>query len=204
MVLIASVVEELNMQKTQTNEYTIDLVELGKTLLRNKWGILQIAFVCGVIAVLIALFFVTPQCEANASFYVNNSVAATQNSASSINNADLTAAHTLVNTYGVILKSRMVLTEIIDKAGLSYTPGELGRMITAHAINDTEVMSVVVKSSSPSEAERIANTIMEILPEKIADVVTGSSVKVVDYAVVPTSKSSPSVKNTLRSEYFWG
>src|SRR5699024_186342 len=37
------------------------------------------------------------------------------------------------------------------------------------------------------------NTIADVLPDKISDIVEGSSVRVVDYAVVPVFPVSPSV-----------
>ena len=43
------------------------------------------------------------------------------------------------------------------------------------------------------EAERIANCIAELLPGRISEIVEGSSVKIVDYAIVPSHKSSPSI-----------
>ena len=47
------------------------------------------------------------------------------------------------------------------------------------------------------EAELIANTIAKLLPDRIAEIVDGSSVRIVDYAIVPAHRSSPSfVKNT--------
>ena len=71
-------------------------------------------------------------------------------------------------------------------------------MIEAGAVNSTEVFSISVTSASPEEAEKIANTIAELLPNRIADIVEGSSVRIVDYAVVPSKKTSPSLsKNTM-------
>ena len=44
----------------------------------------------------------------------------------------------------------------------------------------------------------IVDTIVKILPDRIADIVDGSSVRVVDHAVLPTQRSSPSyTKYTL-------
>ena len=43
----------------------------------------------------------------------------------------------------------------------------------------------------------IANTIAKILPDRISEIVDGSSVRIVDYAIIPSHRSSPSmVKNT--------
>ena len=66
-------------------------------------------------------------------------------------------------------------------------------MIEAGAVNETEVFSIEVTSADPEEAERIANCVAEVLPDRIAEIVEGSSVKIVDYAIVPSEKSSPSI-----------
>jgi len=91
-----------------------------------------------------------------------------------------------------------VLEEIISKAQLDLTYEELSAMITAESVSSTEVFEVVITDTDPYRAEKIANTIAGILPEKISYIVEGSSVKIVDFAVVPAAKSSPSLtKNTL-------
>jgi len=48
-----------------------------------------------------------------------------------------------------------------------------------------------VTSPDPEEAEKIADTIVEILPDRIAEIVDGSSVRLVDHAVRATRRSSP-------------
>ena len=60
-------------------------------------------------------------------------------------------------------------------------------------MNSTEVFSIEVTSPDPGEAEKIANTIAELLPSRISQIVEGSSAKIVDYAVVPSQKASPSL-----------
>ena len=133
----------------------------------------------------------------DALMYVNNSGISLGSTSFSISSADLTAAQKLVNTYVVILKSRTALTEVIEKAGLDYSYEKLKSMISASAVNSTEVFEIVVTSPSPTEAEKIANTIAVVLPGKIADIVNGSDVRIVDYAVVPSHRHSPSyTRNT--------
>ncbi len=66
-------------------------------------------------------------------------------------------------------------------------------MVTATSVNGTEIFEIEVTSADPQEAELLANTIAQVLPDKISDVVEGSSVRIVDYAVVPTTKASPSI-----------
>ena len=45
--------------------------------------------------------------------------------------------------------------------------------------------------------ELIANTVAKILPDRIAEIVDGTSVRIVDYAIIPSRRSGPNiVKNT--------
>ena len=81
---------------------------------------------------------------------------------------------------------------MIEEAELDYTYQELKNMVHAGSVNGTEVFEIVATSSDPAEAELIVRTITEILPDRISDIVDGSSVRIVDTAVLPTQRSSPS------------
>ena len=185
---------------TETNDTieTIDLREIFGVLLHRAWAIVLVALICGALTFGYTLFFVDPQYQASTLLYVNNSDISVGATSFSISNADLTAAQKLVDTYVVILKSRTALNEVIEEAGVDYTYEELSEMITAAAVNNTEIFEIVVTSTDASEAEHIANTIADVLPDKIADIVNGSDVRIVDYAVVPAHRYSPSyTKNTV-------
>ena len=87
----------------------------------------------------------------------------------------------------------MTLEQVIEQENLSYDYETLSDMIEPGAVNSTEVFEIQVTSADPEEAERIANCIAELLPGRISEIVEGSSVKIVDYAIVPSQKSSPSI-----------
>ena len=180
--------------KTNTNEfYELDLIQWLKALWRKAWAIVLAAAIGGGAAFSVAAFMVTPLYETEALMYVNNSSFSVGSTSFSISNSELSAAQNLVDTYIIILKSRTTLNAVIEEAGLDYSYSQLKSMLHAEAVNGTEVFSVRVTSSNPAEAELIANTITHVLPDAIADVVDGSSVRIVDYAVIPSTKSSPSV-----------
>lgn len=188
--------ERLMNSQTETMD-EINLRELFGALLRRWWAIVLAIVIFGAAAFGYTYFLVDPQYQSSTLLYVNNSDISVGSTSFSISNADLTAAQKLVETYVVILKSRTVLNEVIEEAGLNCSYEQLKSMITASAVNSTEVFEVVVTSGSPMEAERIANTIAALLPDKIADIVAGSDVRIVDYAVVPSHRSSPSyTRNT--------
>ena len=185
---------EYPVEKTHNpnnEEMVIDLVQLAKALWRRAWAILLAMVVFGGAAFSYAYFIITPLYKASAMLYVNNSSLSV--GSTKVDLSDLNAAQSLVDTYIVILKTRTTLEEVIETAGLSYDYETLSKMIEAGAVNSTEVFSIEVTSPDPAEAERIANTIAELLPDRIAEIVDGSSVRIVDYAVVPSQKSSPSI-----------
>lgn len=178
-------------------EDTIDLLELAKALWKNILAIALAAVLVGSAAFGVTAFLLEPQYQATASLYVNNSSFSLGSTSFSISSADLSTSNSLVSVYLYILKSRTTMEEVIREADLSYTPGELGEMISSKGISNTGAFEVTVTSANPSEVELIANTIAKILPERISDIVDGSSVRVVDYAIVPARRSGPSlVKNT--------
>ena len=176
----------------------IDLLALARAVWKRIWAVIAAVLVGAAAAFSYAEFFITPLYEAKAMLYVNNSSISVGSTSSSISSGDLTAAQSLVQTYIVILKSRQSLEAVIEQAELPYTYEQLASMVSASAVNETEIFEVTVTDADPEEAELIANTIADILPDKIAEIVEGSSVRIVDYAVVPAYPVSPSVtKYTL-------
>lgn len=181
------------MTPKETQYMEIDLMRIAKAILHRAWAVVVVTIAAAAVAFAYAAFVITPMYKATAMMYVNNSSLSVGSTSFSIQAGDLSAAKSLVDTYTVILKTRRTLEAVIEKAGLSMDYETLYRMVVAKAVNDTEVFSIEVTSSDPQEAEVIANTIASVLPEKISGIVEGSSVRVVDYAVVPSRKSSPSV-----------
>lgn len=179
------------------DEDTIDLLELARALWKNILIIALVAVLVGAAAFGYTAFLVEPSYQATASLYVNNSSFSLGATNFSISAAELNASNSLVSVYLYILKSRTTMEDVIKEADLSYTPEKLSQMVSAKGINSTGAFEVTVTSSNPAEAELIANTIAKILPDRIAEIVDGSSVRIVDYAIIPSHRSGPSmVKNT--------
>ena len=183
------------MQNQSENlEFEIDLLHILKLLLRKSWLIILAALVCAGALLSYAVFAVAPSYEAYAMMYVNN----TSSNDSSISNSDLSAAKSLLDIYVVILKSQTTLEEVIQQAGLDCSVRELSNRVSANSVNGTEIFRITAVGSNPKEAKLIVDTILDVLPERISSIVDGSSVRIVDTADLPTSRSSPSyAKYTL-------
>ena len=176
----------------------VNLRHLLDVLMNKAWMVASAALVGAVLTFLGTFFFITPKYQSAAMFYVNNNAISVGNASVSISNGDLVTSRGLVDSYIVILNTRSTLNDVLDYAGSSRTYGELKSMISASAVNETEIFRVSVESPNPQEAERLANAIAYILPKRINTIIEGTSAKIVDAAVIPSAPSSPSyVTNTL-------
>ncbi|MBQ9116879.1 MAG: hypothetical protein IJY04_07620 [Clostridia bacterium] len=163
-------------------EIEINLGDILAVLLKRWWMILLVTLLCGALVFGYAYITYTPVYQSTAKMYVNNDASDIGNMVS-ISQSDIMAAQQLVNTYCQIIESRLTLEAVIKEAELSYTYEQLLSMISCGSVNETEVFYISVVCGDPGEAKAITNTIVKVLPEKITDVVEGSSVRTVDEAV---------------------
>ena len=76
---------------------------------------------------------------------------------------------------------------------MDYSYGQLKSMISASAVSETEIFQITVTARDPREAAKIANCISEILPKRVADIIDGASMEVVDSAVPDLQRVAPSI-----------
>ncbi len=181
-------------KKNNTQEYyVIDFLHIVRTVWRRIWAVILVGVIGAVIGFSYSAFLIPPKYSSSIMLYVNNSSFSLGSSNFSISSSDLTAAQSLVNTYMVILENKTTLDQVIDKTGLDYTYLDLYEMIDSEAVDETEILRVTVTTEDPYESEKIANTIAVVLPERISEIIEGSSMKVVDLGFVNNNKVSPSI-----------
>jgi capsular polysaccharide biosynthesis protein len=73
----------------------------------------------------------------------------------------------LAATYGPMLYSRSVLDAVIEKLGLEISLADLGKLIQANAIANTQLLQVSVQDSEQAQAILMANTLAETFVEQI-------------------------------------
>lgn len=183
--------KDFSTLKSKIEAREIDLGRIFKGIWKKAWMVALISVLCAVLALTGTLYFIAPQYQSSAMFYVNNN-SKPSGLSPTLTYADITAAKSLVDTYLVILNTRESIEQVIDYTGLDLSYGEVKGMISAEGLNETEVFRVVVTSTDPELSAAVATAIAKVLPGRIAEVVEGTSAQVVDTPVVPTSKSGPS------------
>lgn len=186
-------------EKIKNNEeLEIDLQRLFNALLKRSWLIGIVAVASAILVLLGTIFFVTPTYQSAAMFYVNNTDISVGSTKVSLTASDISASRGLVDTYIVILNTRETMLDVIDYAGVNLSYERIKGMISAAAVDETEVFRVTVTSPDPYQAEQIANAVAYILPKRISTIIDGSAAKVVDAAVAASSPSAPNyTKNTI-------
>lgn len=182
----------------RNEEMIVDVQRLLKAVLSKLWLLLAVSVLGAVFFFAGTCFLIAPKYESAAMFYVNNNALSMGDTSFSISSSDITASKSLVDSYIVILQTRETLNDVIDYAGVERSIKDVSRMISAASVNSTEIFEVIVTSTDPHEAEKIADAIAYILPKRISSIIEGTSAKVVDNAVLATKRSSPSyMVNTL-------
>lgn len=169
----------MNEQENR-EEIFLDLPRLLGILLKNGKKLLAAAL-AGTILTLAAVFFlVTPRYQSTVTMYVSNGV----------------YFEDMASSFSVILKTREMLLQLIQHTESSRTHEQLQGMIGVLAVENTDFFRVVVSSPDPYEAKSLAQAIGELLPERVEKIMVGTTVTVVDKAVLASQPSIPHYPST--------
>lgn len=181
------------MTRQENDEITIDLLELAKFILKRVYLVVLLAVVVGGVVFAFNKFMVTPLYEASVNMIVNTR----QDTTANVTNDQLNSAKSLVDTYAIIIKSDVVLDEVIENTNLVIDYETLYKQISVTDLNDTQVMRVSVEDPDPQMASEIVREISEIAPDVIVDAVGAGSCKVISKVAVTSHPVSPNVsRNT--------
>lgn len=177
----------------------IKLAELLSALLRKLWLVVLCAVILGALSYAYTSSFIDPMYRSRITVYVNNKNISNNNNNTTVNGisqGDLITSQRLVNTYIQILRSDSVLQPVAEAIGGGYKASHIKSLMSASALNGTEVFEVWISHPDPEMAAKIANAIADVAPKKIEDILEGSSTKIIDRATPATAPYSP---NTSRN-----
>ena len=107
---------------------------------------------------------------------------------------DILLNQKLVETYSKIIKSKLVLEQVISETGVTYTTEELSENVSVEAYENTEMLKISVTDQDPELAANIANSIAQVFSGEIAKI---NNISVVDVAVTPEEVSNNTLKRDL-------
>lgn len=165
-------------------EETIELKALMEIILKRKWLILILTVFCAISSVLYTKYMITPQYESDTTLMVNgNKGMSAADIASSFDLGSINLNQKLVVTYGEIVKSRIVLEQVISNLGLDLTYTELYNKIISSPVKSTEILRITVKDESPEMAAQIANKTAEVFVKEVMRILKVNNVETIDRAI---------------------
>lgn len=168
-------------------ERTINLTRLLRALWKRAWIIVLVTVLVAIVTFICSKQFIDPTYQSYFTAYVNNR----QDGQGSTTSSDITASKNLTYLYQEIICSRSVLTDAASACGMEASYGKLQGNVTTSIAQNAALITVKVRASSPEEAQKLANAIAQAAPVHVARVVEGSSMRIVDYPVLPTAPAAP-------------
>ena len=177
-------------------EETIELRELLDIVLKRKWMITIITILTLLIGGIYSVFVVTPIYRSDTTLMVNSSKGINAGDlAASFDLGSINLSQKIVVTYGEIVKSRIVLEQVIDRLDLDMTYNQLLSNTTSQPVGSTEILRISVQNEDPEVASLIANTISDVFVKEVMRILKVNNVETIDRAI--PMQNPINIKTTL-------
>ena len=169
-------------------EETIDLREYFAIIKKRFWIIALLAIISALISGVISFFMLKPVYEAKSTLIVN---ADKQAETQIVTGDQITVTQKLAVTYGEIIKSRIVLDDVIKNLKLENTYESLSGQITVSPVKDTQIISISVQDTNKEKARDIANEIPKVFKKEAKRITKANDIQVIDKAILPQNPIKP-------------
>lgn len=168
----------------------LDLKELFNIFWERKIEIITILVVAIILGAVYSFFIVEPKYTSYTTLLLTQ-VNGDSETNESITQTDLALNSNLVSTYSELIKSNVVLRQVINALNIqNLNEASLKSSIKVSAVTDTEMIKITVTNANPNYAEVIANKIAEVFSDKIADIYKINNVYIVDKAEASSEPSN--------------
>jgi len=114
-----------------------------------------------------------------------------------ITQSELTISEKLVSTYTEIIKSRRVLSPVIQTLNLDMTTDELKNKISVSSVNDTSIIKITVSDENNYLAVSIANNLATVFKEEISKIYNLENISTIDEAIAEKTPYNVNVTKQL-------
>ncbi len=182
----------MNQNQLETDHIEIDLLEVGRELLRKWWLILAVAMISMLAAIGITKFGIEPTYESKSMLYVLT------NTTSVTSVADLQIGTAITDDFLIIATSKPTVDRainIIEKEyGKKFTRQEILGMIRVTNEEDTRILTLRAVSTDAEKACMVSNAMAEATAERMAEITKKDPPTVVENAEVEKSPIGPSMQ----------
>ncbi len=144
----------------------------------------KIIWIIGTILIIVILGNVYTVITREPLYKSNTTVVLANSGDSSYSQTALSINQNLVPTYSEMVKSRKVLSQVINNLDLDYTVEELTPAIGVSSVADTEIIKIEVSDSNAKVARDIANEIADVFTGEVKQYYNLDNVSVLDAAII--------------------
>ncbi|MDD3173964.1 MAG: Wzz/FepE/Etk N-terminal domain-containing protein [Herbinix sp.] len=175
------------MEKTN-EDIEIDLIDLFYLIRARLWIIILSALIFASAAGLISSFMITPIYTSKAQLYILSK------STSLTSLADIQLGTQFTQDYMVLVKSRPVVTKVIDNLGLDMNYDQLAGIITISNPSNTRILEITANYPDAYLAKQIVDEFANVSRKQIATIMDSEEPTVVEEGFVSPTPSSPNNK----------
>lgn len=171
----------------------LDLKEIFKMFWNKKWQIILIVIIIALIGVIYTFGFTKPMYSSSVTLSLTTS---DDNTATSTTN-DITVNTKMAATYKEFIKTKNILTSIIQKSGTDISEEELQNEISLDAIDETALVRITVDDASAQRAKTLVSAASDVFKEQVTQMYSIKNVQVIDEPETPTSPYNISHKKDI-------
>lgn len=160
-------------------EDKMSLHDLFKAIKKRLALIISVFLIVVTVITLISYFYWPPTYEASTQILINQKAFEKEQ----LNTQDIQTNLQLINTYNVIIKSPVILSEVITNLNLDTTPDLLTNKISLISEQNSQVVNVIVEDQELKKAVEIANMTAKVFQEEISVLMNVDNVTILSPAL---------------------
>lgn len=159
----------------------LDLRDYFRIIRKRLWLIVGVTIlVCGIVGVY-SLYIKEPVYEASTKIIVNQTP--NQTAAAQLDLNQINTNIQLINTYKEVIKTPAILDLVVSQyPQFNLTTETLTGRINVNSVNNTQVMTLVVRDTSYQQAAEIANAVSAIFKQEIPKLFSIQNVSILNEA----------------------
>ena len=116
------------------------------------------------------VFFKVPVYTTSTTVVLVKNESLNENNNNTIDQNDITLNQKLVSTYRQIIKSKLVLNQVIRELDLDYSYEKIYSEVSVKAEDDTEILRITVTDSDAKRSKNIANMIARVFDKEVTQI----------------------------------
>lgn len=168
----------------------LDFREIFNIIKKKSWIIALSLIIMIVISILVSSFVLETEYKAFTTLIIND-VKSDQYSEDFIG---IVTNEKLIRTLKEIVKSSVIINEVIDNLELNQRFLEINKQVKASIVEDTGIIKIEVNNNNPKNASDIANEIADVFIEYVDNNSETLRVRVINKAQIPIKPTKPNLK----------